>query len=236
MRDRLAIALASTALVVALFGATPIGSAARNVITAVPPFAKRADFATRAGLAQHAKLADVATNAKLVVGHRISTAPKPGDIPVVGSDGKLPAALGAVGAPGPPGPQGAGGSPGSCARMPTSSPTARSTNPRGVRASSAHASAAQPCASSSTRRSTLCGPSHRSRPTSRGTSPRGRMETSPTWPSSTEVAPERMRFTCTPGPTVEDKTAARPSAPPAPSSSSCRKAPRDCGACPAGEG
>ncbi len=112
MRDRLAIALASTALVVALFGATPIGSAARNVITAVPPFAKRADFATRAGLAQHAKLADVATNAKLVVGHRISTAPKPGDIPVVGSDGKLPAALGAVGAPGPPGPQGAGGSPG----------------------------------------------------------------------------------------------------------------------------
>jgi len=109
MRDRLAIVLASTALVVALFGATPLGDAATNVITAVPPFAKRADFATRAGFAQHAKLADTATNAKLVVGHRISTAPKPGDIPVVGSDGKLPATLGAVG---PPGPQGAAGNPG----------------------------------------------------------------------------------------------------------------------------
>jgi hypothetical protein len=112
MRDRLAIAIASTALVVALFGATPLGGAAGKVITSVPPFAKRADFATRAGFAQHAKLADTATNAKLVAGHRISAAPKPGDIPIVGSDGKLPAALGAVGLPGPQGPQGAAGNPG----------------------------------------------------------------------------------------------------------------------------
>ena len=114
MRDRLAIALASTALVVAVFGATPIGSAARNVITPAPPFAKRADFATRAGLAQHAKLADVATNAKLVVGHRITDRrSKPRHLQSSSPDGKLPAALGAIRAPGqPPGPQGAGGSPG----------------------------------------------------------------------------------------------------------------------------
>jgi hypothetical protein len=112
MRDRLAIALASTALVVALFGATPLGGAAAKAITSVPPFAKRADFATRAGFAQRAKLADTATKTKLVVGHRISTTPKPGDIPVVGSDGKLPKALGAVGPTGPQGPQGATGNPG----------------------------------------------------------------------------------------------------------------------------
>jgi hypothetical protein len=115
MHNRSAVALASTALVVSLFGATPLGDAAGKAITSVPPFAKRAGFATRAGFAQRAKLADTATQAKLVVGHRISTAPKPGDIPVVGSDGKLPAALGAVGPPGPPGaqgPQGAAGNPG----------------------------------------------------------------------------------------------------------------------------
>src|SRR5262249_16179644 len=94
MRDRLAIILASTALVVALFGATPLGQAAGPAISSVPPFAKRAGFATRAG---HAKVADTATNAKLVAGHGISTTPKAGDIPIVGPDGKLPASIGAAG-------------------------------------------------------------------------------------------------------------------------------------------
>jgi hypothetical protein len=109
IHNRLPLALSTTALVVALYGTTPLGGAASKLVRSVPPFAHRADFATRAGFARHAKLADVATNAKLVVGHRISTSPKAGDIPVLGGDGKLPASIGGVGPPGPAGATGPSG-------------------------------------------------------------------------------------------------------------------------------
>jgi hypothetical protein len=78
-------------------------------VRSVPPCAKRADYSARAGFAKHAKLANTATNAKLVFGHRISTSPKAGDIPVVDADGKLPASLGAIGPQGPKGDTGAQG-------------------------------------------------------------------------------------------------------------------------------
>src|SRR4051812_20224965 len=47
--DRLPLILSSAALVVALFGATPLGEAAGPVAAKVVPFAKRAGYATNAG-------------------------------------------------------------------------------------------------------------------------------------------------------------------------------------------
>jgi hypothetical protein len=105
-QQRLPLVLSVTALLVAVFGATPLGQAAGRLVRAIPPFATKAGYANSAGFAKHAKLADLATNAKLVVGHRISAQPHAGDIPVVGADGKLPASIGAVGLQGP---QGQGG-------------------------------------------------------------------------------------------------------------------------------
>jgi collagen triple helix repeat protein len=102
MRERLPLLLSASALLVAVFGATPAGHAAGRVIHAVPPFAKRAGFA---------KFAGTADNAKRLSGHRASTSPKAGDVPVVGANGKLPASIGAVGPPGPPGPAGSGRGP-----------------------------------------------------------------------------------------------------------------------------
>ena len=102
MRERLPLLLSASALLVAVFGATPAGHAAGRVIHAVPPFAKRAGFA---------KFAGTADNAKRLSGHRASTSPKAGDIPVVGANGKLPTSIGAVGPPGPPGPAGSGRGP-----------------------------------------------------------------------------------------------------------------------------
>jgi hypothetical protein len=109
MKHRLPLIFSVAALVVAVFGATPVGRAAGTLLRGGVPFATKAGYANRAGFAKHAKLADVATNAKLVVGHRISASPKAGDIPVLGADGKLPASLGAVGAPGVKGDKGARG-------------------------------------------------------------------------------------------------------------------------------
>src|SRR5712692_8933467 len=97
MRERLPIVLSASALLVAVFGATPLGHAAGRVIHSVPPFAARAGFA---------KLAGTADNAKRLAGHRASVSPKAGDIPVLGSSGKLPASIGAVGPQGPQGPKG----------------------------------------------------------------------------------------------------------------------------------
>jgi hypothetical protein len=99
MRERVPLVLSAAALLVAVFGATPVGHTAVRVIHTVPPFAKRAGFA---------KFAGTADNAKRLSGHRASRAPKAGDIPVVGANGKLPASIGAVGAQGPPGPAGSG--------------------------------------------------------------------------------------------------------------------------------
>lgn len=102
MRERLPLVLSASALLVAVFGATPVGHAAGRVIHSVPPFAKRATFA---------KFAGSADNAKRLAGHRASTSPKAGDIPVVGANGKLPASIGAVGPQGPPGTAGSGRGP-----------------------------------------------------------------------------------------------------------------------------
>ena len=93
MNQRLPLVLSTTALVVALVGSTPLGNAAQNVLQQVPR-AKRADFAANAGKLN---------------GHKSSLNPTRGQIPVVGADGKLPAAIGAVGPKGDPGPAGTGG-------------------------------------------------------------------------------------------------------------------------------
>jgi hypothetical protein len=87
-------------LLVALLGATPLGHAAGRAVHAVPPFAARAGFA---------KFAGTADNAKRLARHKASTAPKAGDIPVLGANGKLPASIGAVGPAGPQGPAGSRG-------------------------------------------------------------------------------------------------------------------------------
>jgi Collagen triple helix repeat (20 copies) len=100
MRERLPLVLSASALLVAVFGATPVGHAAGRMIHAVPPFAKRATFA---------KFAGSADNAKRLGGHKASTSPKAGDIPVVGANGKLPVSIGAVGPQGPSGPTGSRG-------------------------------------------------------------------------------------------------------------------------------
>jgi hypothetical protein len=49
MQNRLPVVLSTTALLVAVFGATPLGHAASRAIHAVPPFAKTASFAKFAG-------------------------------------------------------------------------------------------------------------------------------------------------------------------------------------------
>jgi hypothetical protein len=111
MRQRLPIILSTTALIVALIGSTPIGHAARDAIHAVPPFAKKAGYANRAGVAE---------NAKRLAGRTASQNPGPNQIPVLNVSGQLPASIGAVGPQGPQGPQGPKGDkgdPGSAAKL-----------------------------------------------------------------------------------------------------------------------
>ena len=103
MKKRLPLVLSITALAVALLGSTPIGHA---VGSRVPPFAKKAGYAYRAG------------NATAVHGIRAAKRPRPGFLVPLGADGRFPAsvgqsgpagargakgATGATGAPGPPG-------------------------------------------------------------------------------------------------------------------------------------
>ena len=91
-----------TALVVAVFGATPLGHAAgEKLAAAVPPFAKTAGYAKFAG------------NSTKLNSRRSTLKGAPGTIPVVGPNGKLPAAIGAVGPQGPQGPKGDTGAKGS---------------------------------------------------------------------------------------------------------------------------
>lgn len=97
MRERLPIVLSGSALLVAVFGATPLGHAAGQAIQAVPPFAKTANFAKFAG------------NASKLNGRKSTLKGAPGTIPVVGRDGKLPASIAAGGPPGQQGPQGPAG-------------------------------------------------------------------------------------------------------------------------------
>lgn len=103
--NRLSLALASTALVVAVLGSTPVGGAAERGLATIVPYARQAGTAT------------VAKNALRLNGHRSSTKGAPGTIPVVGANGKLAAALltapvQGAGAAGPAGPQGATGAQG----------------------------------------------------------------------------------------------------------------------------
>ena len=97
MQNRLPVVLSTTALLVAVFGATPLGHAASRAIHAVPPFAKTASFAKFAG------------NASKLNGRKSTLSGAPGTIPVVSKAGKLPASIGAVGPQGPKGDPGAKG-------------------------------------------------------------------------------------------------------------------------------
>ena len=99
--NRLPLVLSTMALVIVLLAATPLGNAARNgVLVKVVPFAKVAGKA------------NIADNAKRLNGHASAPTGRPGTIPVVGNDGKLPASLGAVGLQGPKGDRGSKGDPG----------------------------------------------------------------------------------------------------------------------------
>ncbi|MGZ4386754.1 MAG: hypothetical protein ACXVZO_07470 [Gaiellaceae bacterium] len=91
MKSRLPLVLSATALVVALFGSTPLGHAVASV---VPPFAKKAGYAKTAG------------NATAVDGIKAARRPKSGFLVPLGVDGKFPASVGQVG---PAGPQGSAG-------------------------------------------------------------------------------------------------------------------------------
>jgi hypothetical protein len=101
VRQRLPLILSATSLLVAVLGATPLGHAAARVVGV--PYAKKAAFAQRASLAYEALR---------VNGHRASPTPLANQIPVLGSDGKLPASIGAVGPKGDKGGKGDKGDPG----------------------------------------------------------------------------------------------------------------------------
>jgi len=94
MKQRLPLTLSAIALVVALFGATPLGRAARDLTGVVPPFAKKAGYATNAGA---------------VNGIRASRTAKAGYLVPLGADGKFPVSVGQAGPAGPAGPAGAQG-------------------------------------------------------------------------------------------------------------------------------
>lgn len=103
MKHRLSVALSVTALTVALFGSTPIG---RAVVSAVPPFAKKAGYAKVAG------------NADAVDGIKAARQPRAGFLVPLGANGRFPPSVGEAGpkgdrgdpgAQGPMGPQGATG-------------------------------------------------------------------------------------------------------------------------------
>jgi hypothetical protein len=95
MRQRAAVAISITSLVVAVLAATPLGQAAgTRLAAAIPPFAKTAGFAKLSG------------NSSKLNNHPSTLRGLPGTIPVVGKDGKLPASLGAIGPQGQAGPAG----------------------------------------------------------------------------------------------------------------------------------
>ncbi len=91
---RLPLVLSATALVVAVFGSTPVGHA---VGSAIPAFAKSAGYAKQAG------------NASALNGIKASKQPRPGMLVPLGADGRFPATGGTAG---PAGPKGDKGEPG----------------------------------------------------------------------------------------------------------------------------
>ena len=88
---RLPLVLSTTALVVAVFGSTPVGHA---VGSAIPAFAKSAGYAKQAG------------NASALNGIKASKQPRAGTLLPLGADGKFPVSVGAVGPAGPKGEKG----------------------------------------------------------------------------------------------------------------------------------
>lgn len=88
---RLLITLSATAVVVALFGSTPVGHA---VASAVPAFAKKAGYAEKAG------------NAAALNGIKASKVPRAGQLVPLGTDGRFPASVALGGPAGPQGPKG----------------------------------------------------------------------------------------------------------------------------------
>jgi hypothetical protein len=97
MTKRLPLILSTAALVVSLLAMTPLGQAAGSAVSVIVPLAKTANYAKNAGRLN---------------GHSSSRVPRVGQIPVVGTNGKLPVTLGAVGPMGPAGPKGDAGAPG----------------------------------------------------------------------------------------------------------------------------
>jgi hypothetical protein len=97
MSPRLPIVLSGTALVIVVLSATPLGNAARDVVSAIPVFAKTAGFAKNAGAVQ---------------GIKASKTPKAGYLLALNTSKKFPASVGAIGPKGPPGAQGAPGAQG----------------------------------------------------------------------------------------------------------------------------
>ena len=101
MGQRAPLVLSLCAFVVALLATTPLGRAAGDSLASVVPYAKTAGFAKLAG------------NSAMLNGRKSTLAGIPGTVPVVGANGKLPAAIGAVGPQGPQGSQGPQGPKGS---------------------------------------------------------------------------------------------------------------------------
>jgi len=98
MRDRLPLILSVTALVVAVFGSTPLGRAAADALPV--PLAKRA------------YLADTAKNSIKVNNIRANRTPTAGMLLPLDQNGKFPASVGAIGPKGDKGDKGDKGSKG----------------------------------------------------------------------------------------------------------------------------
>jgi hypothetical protein len=94
MRGQVPLVLSIAALAVAVLGSTPAGHA---VVSVVPPFAKKAHYADRAG------------NASAVNGIRAARKPKPRFLVPLDARGKLPASVAPAGPQGKTGPQGTRG-------------------------------------------------------------------------------------------------------------------------------
>jgi hypothetical protein len=93
VHPRLPLIASITALLVAVFGSTSLGHAALDAV----PFAKSSGYAKLSG------------NAKKLNGRKSTLSGAPGTIPVVASNGKLPASIGAVGPQGQKGENGKNG-------------------------------------------------------------------------------------------------------------------------------
>ena len=202
--------------------ATLIGSATRNVITAGTTIRERGDSPAGAGVRAEARRRRD-RDAKLVVGHRISTRAKPGTFQSSAATASFQLRSARIGARA----AGAGGAGGGRARArvipsPKSSPTAARPIQGSTGIVSArverhnHVRQLRPVDRRSAASASVT-------PDVAGTFSAGPNGTSPTWPSSTAGRPERMRFTCTPGTYGEDGAGGTPDRRPRPLPPRCRR-------------